>query len=138
MSPEKHTMTTVAIFGGNAVSGRALEILLSGADYEVRFLENSAVYEPAELLARANLVLLGPGLHAGCRDAFLTSLKSTLAAAEVPVLELVAARDGTRKEQARQVLWPCSTQELQREIEAALRHEAAEPASREASYSRCL
>ncbi len=114
----------VAIFGGDALVGRTLELRLRDVGYRARFLDESlSADEPAELLGGAKLVLLGPRLSARCREAFLSGIRSAPATAGLPVLELVVtslngARDG-REEAVGLVRWPCRIEALEREIEAS-------------------
>lgn len=111
---------TVAILCGDPLIGRALELMLQDIGYGARFLNGSPIDEPAKLLDGVQLVILGPRLSTNRREAFLSSMRSTLATAGLPVLELVIALDETRGGQTRRVQWPCRVEDLNREIEAAL------------------
>jgi hypothetical protein len=108
------------------VVGRALVLLLQGSNYDVRFLPVSFLSEP-RALEDVRLLLLTPmpGLSDVRRKAFLASLKEALDAAETPILELIASKGAQGGEtpvgsECCAVAWPCSTQELERRIEAAL------------------
>jgi hypothetical protein len=99
----------IAILGGAPVVGRALELALGSVGYDVRFLHRPLADEPAELLGGVELVLLGPRLRAGDREAFVNFVRSSPAKARIPVLELVTAPYGARAGQengADPVTWP--------------------------------
>lgn len=125
---------------GDPVVGRALVLLLQGSLYDVRFLPTSSLGESAGL-EDVQLLLLTPTweLNAERREALLTSLKGASEDAEMPVLELSSSsgdprNGGTRSRQEHRVPWPCSTEELERRIKAALRaasEELAGPADPE-------
>jgi hypothetical protein len=119
------TPIEVAIFGGDPLVGRVLQLRLRDVGYRARFLDESLTAdEPAELLGGAKLVLLGPRLSARCREAFLRGIRSAPATAGLPILELAVrslngARDG-REEAVGLVRWPCRIEKLERKIEASL------------------
>jgi DNA-binding response OmpR family regulator len=113
--------TTVAILGGNPLVDRALELLLENAGYEVRLLEESEASEVEDLLEGVDVVLLGRGLSNGRRENFLGALASTLEMAAIPVLSFSPGPEGTSAGEDRLVPWPCRTEDLVREIEAARR-----------------
>jgi DNA-binding response OmpR family regulator len=112
---------------GDPVVGRALVLLLRGARYDARFLPTSSLSEPGALEG-VQLVLLTPAweLNVERREVHLTTLRSASGPAEAPILELTTSPgEGTRNGAARvgsehTVAWPCSTEELERRIEAAL------------------
>lgn len=112
--------TTIAILGGNAVVGRALEVLLRGVGYEVRLLGEPGAYRPEELFEGVDVLLLGPGLGADRREDYLRAMVSTLRTAAIPVLSFSPGPKGTIAEEDRLVSWPCRVEELAREIEAVL------------------
>jgi len=119
------TPITLAVCG-DPIVGRALVLLLQGSNYDVRFLPVSFLSEPGALEdVRLLLLTPMPGLSDVRRKAFLVLLKEASDAAKTPVLELVASSKGRRDGETRvglayAVAWPCSTQELERWIEAAL------------------
>jgi hypothetical protein len=115
------TRTTVAILGGNLLVGRALELLLESAGYEVRLLEESEASGVEDLLEGVDVVLLGRGLNNGRRENVLGAMASTLEMAVIPVLSFNPAPEGTSAGEDRLVPWPCRTEDLVREIEAARR-----------------
>ncbi len=103
---------------------------LEGVGFDARFLNGSLLTEdPTEPLdEELRLVIFAPRMSAKRRKAFLEHVRGTAATAGVPVLELVTAsatsRNG-REELVGLVAWPCPTEEclteeLEREIEAAL------------------
>jgi hypothetical protein len=73
-----------------------LELALGSVGLDVRWLQRSLADEPAELLGGVELVLLGPRLSAGDREAFVNFVRSSPAKAGIPVLELVTAPYGAR------------------------------------------
>ena len=119
--------TMVVAVCGDAVVGRALVLLLGGPRYDVRFVPASSLDEPGALEG-VEVVLLTPTweLNGEGRDALLASLRGAPGAAEAPILELTSSfSGGTRNADVRvgperTVPWPCSTEELERRIEAAL------------------
>ena len=112
---------------GDPVVGRALVLLLQGPRYDARFVPDSSLGEPGALEG-VGLVLLAPTweLNGEGRDALLASLRGAPGAAEAPILELTSSfSEATRIEEVRvgpehTVPWPCSTEELERRIQAAL------------------
>ncbi len=116
--------TVFVAVSGDPVVGRALVLLLQGPRYDVRFVPASSLGEPG-VLEGVGLVLLTPTweLNGEDRDALVAALKG---AAETPILELTSSfSEETRNGDARvgpehAVPWPCSTEELERRIQAAL------------------
>ncbi len=117
MSPEART--TVAILGGDPLVGRALELLLEGAGYEVRLLAELDATGVEDLLHGVDVLILDRGLSDGRREDFMGSLASTLETATIPVLSLSPGPEGNAAEEDRVVPWPCKIEDLVREIEAA-------------------
>ena len=114
--------TTVAILSGDPLVGRALELLLKGADYEVRLLEETDASRVEDVLHDTDVLLLDRGLSNGRREDFLGALASTLETAAIPVLSLSPGLEGaSAAEEDRVVPWPCKIEDLVREIEAARR-----------------
>jgi hypothetical protein len=119
----------IAILGGDLLIGRSLEAALSGVGYDAHFLNGSFLSGssltdvPAERFDGVGLVIFAPRMSTERRKAFLSNLRGA-PTAEVLVLELVTASDDTsengREELVRPVSWPCSTEELRRNIEAAM------------------
>ena len=118
MMPEART--TVAIFSGDPLVARALELLLEGAGYDVRLLKELDAIR-AEDLRGIDVLLLDRGLTNGRREDFLAALASTLETATIPVLSLAPSSEGASAEEDRVVPWPCKIEDLVREIEAARR-----------------
>jgi DNA-binding response OmpR family regulator len=113
--------TTVAILSGDPLVGRALELLLQGAGYEVRLLEEPDASRVEDLLGGIDVLILDRGLTNGRREGFLGAMAGTLETATVPVLSLSPGSEGTSAEEDRVVPWPCKIEDLVREIEAARR-----------------
>lgn len=110
----------VDIVGGDPVIGEALEVLLQAAGYRARFLSEPGADELGELLADSQLLVVAPALGAGRRRALLDVVSSPAMSVKIPVLELLPA-DGERRLRGGHVLlWPCSTEELKRAVDAAL------------------
>jgi hypothetical protein len=115
----------IAILGGDLLVGWTLEVALQGVGYDARFLNGSLTDdEPTELLDEVRLVIFAPRMSTERRKVFLSRVRGTPATARVPVLELVTtasdASENEREELVGLVSWPCPTEELEREIEAAL------------------
>jgi hypothetical protein len=101
-------------------------LLLGSSRYDVRFLPASSLSEPGSLEG-VRLLLLAPTweLNTERREELLASLRGASGAAEAPILELTSSvgesRNGeVRVEPEHMVPWPCSTEELERRIQAAL------------------
>lgn len=112
---------SVLVLGGDAFVGRALELLLRSAECDVTFLTDPSWDEP-RLLDGFGLILLAPGLSAGCREVVLASVGATPVAARIPVLELVSNVEEVPEVGPGHILvpWPCQPEDLQRRIKAAL------------------
>ena len=113
-------MTTVAILGGDSVVGRALAYLLQDACRETRLIEDPGTAEPAELLAGIQVLVVAPAVSTECRERFLAEMKSTPGTADIPVLTLSAVLKDVLADQMGLVMWPCWTEDLKKEIDAAL------------------
>ena len=112
------TKGVVGILGDDPLTSRALGLLLEGAGYEVRVLDEDAVLEhPSVSLAGVDLVLCTPLLGEQRKDELLGAIKGSPETAAVPVLWLSTKLN----EQTDSVLpWPWSTETLVRAIERAL------------------
>lgn len=110
----------VAIVGGDPIIGEALEVLLQAAGYRARFLSEPGTDELGELLADYQLLVVAPVLSAERRRALLNVVSSPATSVKIPVLELLPADAEQRLRGGHVLLWPCSTEELRRAIEAAL------------------
>ncbi len=109
---------------GDPVVGRARALLLRSSHYDARFLTTSSLSDPGSLEG-VRLLLLTPTweLDADRRGALLVSLWDASDAARAPILELTSspARNGeARLRSEHTVAWPCSTEELERRIQAVL------------------
>ena len=112
------TKEVVGILGDDPLTSRALGLLLEGAGYEVRVLDEDAVLEhPSVSLAGVDLVLCTPLLGEQRKDELLGAIKGSPETAAVPILWLSTKLN----EQTDSVLpWPWSTETLVRAIERAL------------------
>lgn len=120
VSPDDNDSPLVLIVGGNAVVGRALEMLLrAAADFNVRFLTESSLDEPG-LLDGVQLLLLTPGLGSKRYEALLTLVSRYPLAAKIPLLRLVSANLAVQDGEKNFVPWPCRVEELKERISAAL------------------
>ena len=113
--------TTVAILSGDPLVGRALELLLKGAGYEVRLLAEPDAIRMEDLLHGVDVLMLDRSLTNGRREDILGALATTLETATIPVLSLSPGSEATSDEEDRVVPWPCKIEDLVREIEAARR-----------------
>ena len=112
------TKEVVGILGDDPLTSRALGLLLEGAGFEVRVLDEDAVLEhPSVSLAGVDLVLCTPLLGEQRKDELLGAIKGSPETAAVPILWLSTKLN----EQTDSVLpWPWSTETLVRAIERAL------------------
>lgn len=111
---------------GDPVVGRTLALLLRGSLCDARFLTTSSLTDPGSLEG-IRLLLLTPTweLDADHREDLLASLRDASDAAKAPILELSSSFGRARNGHARFrpdhiVSWPCSTEELERRIQAVL------------------
>ncbi len=112
--------STIAILGGNPVISRALGILLRSVGYEVRLLGEPEDYRAEELLEGVDILLLGSGLCDGYRETFLGDIARAWDTAVIPVLSFSPNLQGGLADAERLVQWPCTTESLAQQIEAAL------------------
>ena len=125
--PEEPTLRSpgtrmVAILDGNPMVARVLDLLLQGCGYETRLLEEA---EPDRLedlpLDGVDLLLLTPDFSTERTKFFLSGIRSIPEMADLPVLIMLSSvSDVLPTPGAKTVPWPCRTEELVREIEAAL------------------
>ena len=117
------TEKVVGILGDDPLTSRVLGLLLEGAGYEARVLEEEDVLEdPSASLAGVDLVLCTPLLGERRRDGLLGTVRGTPETAAVPVLRLSTELNAQPDELTDSVLpWPWSTEALVRAIERALR-----------------
>ena len=112
----------VAVLAENPIVGRALDLLLTGAGYDVRLVGHPTEGDLSVPLEGANLLLIAPMMDAETSRKILDDVGAMADLTALPVLALVTAPSGHPLEggRARQVPWPCRTAELRREIETAL------------------
>jgi hypothetical protein len=125
MGPSMHrkasTPITIVIVGKDPIVGRAIGSLLRTAGYDTRFVADPMTDGYHSALVEADVVLLTPSLSAESREKLLGSGANHPAAAETPTLELVSEVDeGQPRQGHHRVRWPCSLEQLRREIEAVL------------------
>jgi CheY-like chemotaxis protein len=116
------TTTVVGIIGNDPLVSRTLGLLLEGAGYEVRALDEAAVLEdPSAPLAGVDLVLFLPLLGDERKGELLGLVKGDPTTADVPVISLSTDMKAELDERTDSVVpWPWSTQALVRAIEQAV------------------
>ena len=99
--------------------GRSLEAMLQAAGYDACFQPEPLADGLDEVLADSRLLLVAPGLSAESRRALTDVMSPTT---KIPVLELLPANGGevVGIQGGGVAPWPCSVEELQRRIRAAL------------------
>ncbi len=118
---------TIVILGADAVVENALALLLEGAGYAARILEDPRGAGADGLLGGADLVLLAPSVFGEDKDAFLETLEEADPLAGGARI-LVLSTDPEREPGGRAGLvpWPTPFERLLGEIEVALGHEQEE------------
>ena len=113
------TTTVVGIIGNDPLISRTLGLLLEGAGYEARSLDEAAVFEdPSVALAGVDLVLFLPLLGDERKGELLGVVKGAPTTADVPVISLSTDMKAELDERTDSVLpWPWSTEALVRAIE---------------------
>ena len=91
--PHHHRPTTIALLGADAVVENALSLLLGGASYDTKVLEEPSAFaaDAEEQLAGVDLLLLTPSLREETQESFLKAIEAAPAASGVPVLTLSTA-----------------------------------------------
>jgi hypothetical protein len=99
-------------------------LLLRRSVYDARFLSASSLSDPASLEGvRLLLLTTTRDLSSERREALLASLRRASDIVGAPILKLMSSSEAERNGDLRfehTVSWPCSTEELERRIEAAL------------------
>jgi hypothetical protein len=113
------TTTVVGIIGDDPLVSRILGMLLEGAGYEARPLDEAAALEdPSVALAGVDLVLFLPLLGDERKGELLGVVKGEQATADLPVLSLSTDPKAQLDERSDFVLpWPWSTEALVLAIE---------------------
>jgi CheY-like chemotaxis protein len=116
------TTTVVGIIGDDPLVSRILGLLLEGAGYEARTLDEAAILEdPSVALEGVDLVLFLPSLGDERKGEFLGVVKDDPATADLPALSLSTDMKAQLDERSDSVLpWPWSTEALVRAIEQAV------------------
>jgi hypothetical protein len=116
------TTTVVGIIGDDPLISRILGLLLEGAGYEARPLDEAAVLEdPSVALAGVDLVLFLPLLGDERKGELLGLVKGDPTTADVPVISLSTDMKAELDERTDLVLpWPWSTEALVLAIEQAV------------------
>lgn len=104
------------------MAGRALEALLQGVGYDTRLIEDPPESRPEDLLEGVRLLLLAPTLSSESRDAVLSEMRGTLAAADIPVLTLSTGLREALGDGRAYIPWPCRIEDLTKKIDAAVVH----------------
>ena len=91
--PHHHRPTTIAILGADTVVENALALLLGGAGYSTKVLEDpsASAANAEEQLVGVDLLLLTPSLREETREGFLRAIEATPATVGMPVLTLSTA-----------------------------------------------
>ncbi len=100
--------------------GRSLEVLLQGAGYGTRIIEEPTTKKPLDVLEGIRLVLVAPTPSTESRERFLASMECEPGDAAIPVLTLSVALTTVLSDQTGCVPWPCRLEDLKNQIEAAL------------------
>jgi hypothetical protein len=116
------TTTVVGIIGNDPLISRTLGLLLEGAGYEARSLDEAAVFEdPSVALTGVDLVLFLPLFGDERKGELLGVVKDAPTTADVPVISLSTDMKAELDERTDSVLpWPWSTEALVRAIEQAV------------------
>lgn len=122
MPHHHHRPTTVAILGAYTVVENALSLVLGGAGYDTKVLEDPSASgaNAEEQLAGVDLLLLTPSLREEDEEGFLRAIAAAPAATVVPVLTLSTAPQNELNDRTGVVPWPTPLENLTRAIEAAL------------------
>ena len=119
--PHHHRPTTIAILGADTVVENALSLLLGGAGYSTKVLEEPSAANSEEQLAGVDLLLLTPSLREEDEEGFLKAIEATPATVGIPVLTLSTAPQREPNDRtAGMVPWPTPLEDLTRAIEGAL------------------
>ena len=114
---------TIAILGADTVVENALSLLLEGAGYSTKILDepSASAADAEEQLVGVDLLLLTPSLREETQEGFLRATEAAPAASDVPVLTLSTAPQREPNDRtAGMVPWPTPLENLRLAIEAAL------------------
>ncbi len=121
--PHHHRPTTIAILGADTVVENAIALLLGGAGYSTKVLEEPSAFaaDAEEQLVGVDLLLLTPSLREETREGFLKAIEAAPATVGMPVLTLSTAPQREPNDRtAGMVPWPTPLENLRLAIEAAL------------------
>jgi DNA-binding response OmpR family regulator len=121
--PHHHRPTTIAILGADTVVENALSLLLGGAGYSTKVLEDpsASAANAEDQLQGVDLLLLTPSLREETQEGFLKAIEVTPATVGMPVLTLsTAPQDELNDQTAGMVPWPTPLENLRLAIETAL------------------
>ena len=102
------------------MAGRALEALLQGVGYDTRLIEDPPESNQEGLFDGVRLLLLAPTFSPESRDALLSGMDGTLAAADIPVLTLSTGLREALGDGRGYIPWPCRLEDLTKRIDATL------------------
>lgn len=117
--PADDELVSLLVFGGSAVVGKALEVLLGRMGYNARYLPHISLDKP-DMLDGVQLLLFVGGVGASLRGKSASLVESIRDKVDAPILELVSSTRGARAGKENLVPWPCRMEELKRRIDAAL------------------
>jgi len=123
VAPEAGKSTiTIAILGADPVVENALALLLGGAGYSTKVIEepSASAANAEEQLQGVDLLLLTPSLREEDEEDFLRAIAATPAPVGIPALTLSTAPQDELNDLTGMVPWPTPLEDLMRAIEAAL------------------
>jgi CheY-like chemotaxis protein len=123
VAPEAGKSTiTIAILGADPVVENALALLLGGAGYSTKVIEepSASAANAEEQLQGVDLLLLTPSLREEDKEGFLRAIAATPAPEGIPALTLSTAPQDELNDLTGMVPWPTPLEDLMRAIEAAL------------------
>ena len=95
-------------------------MLLQGAGYGTRIIEEPITEKPHVLLEDIRLVLVAPTPSTASRERFLASIERESGGEAIPVLALTMVLTRVPSNQTGRVPWPCRLEDLKGQIESAL------------------
>lgn len=125
---QRRTPCALAVFG-DPVAGRALALLLQGVGYEAKFVPATTLNTNNPLESVGLVILtLTPEFSAERRESFLNTLRDASRMNGFSILKLTTGPDVRQEVESTgreyTLPWPCSREELLRNVEAALSRSA--------------